>query len=153
MTTNIQATAIHINHHGVLLTGGAGCGKSDLALRMIHNGAELVADGDVSLLASGMEGKQTLMATASAMTAGQMHIHGIGMVRMPFENSAPIRCCVHLSASWHIQKYPEWRTENFLGVNIPVIELNAFEVSTPIKIKTALDIIIGEIEQMPNPNE
>ena len=146
---NIQATAIHINYHGVLLTGGAGCGKSDLALRMIDNGAVLVADGETSLVAD----NHTLMATPPAVSAGQMHIHGIGMVRMPFENSAPIRCCVHLSASWHIQKYPDWRTENFLGVNVPVIELNAFEASTPIKIKTALDMIIGEIEQLPNPNE
>ena len=152
MTTTIQATAIHINYHGVLLTGGVGCGKSDLALRMIDNGAGLVADGDVSLITDGMGEQQTLMATPSAMTAGQMHIHGIGVVRMPFENSAPVRCCVHLSASWHIQKYPQWRTENFLSVNIPVIELNAFEASTPLKIKTALDIITGEIEKMPNPN-
>ena len=150
---NIQATAIHINHHGVLLTGGAGCGKSDLALRMIDNGAGLVADGEVSLITSGAEGRQTLMATPPAMTAGHMHIHGVGIVRMACENSAPVRCCVHLSASWHVQKYPEWRTENFLGVNVPVIELNAFEASTPLKIKTALDIITGEIEQMPNPNE
>ena len=147
---NIQATAIHINHHGVLLTGGAGCGKSDLALRMIQDGAGLVADGEVSLV---VDGVNTLMATPPAMTAGHMHVHGIGLVRMPFENSAPIRCCVHLSASWHIQKYPDWRTENFLGVNVPVIELNAFEASTPIKIKTALDMILGEIEQLPNPNE
>ena len=142
--TNIQATAIHIDHHGILLTGAPASGKSDLALRMINDGAELIADGETSLVVQGY----TLMATAPAITAGQLHIHGIGSIRMPFENSAPIRCCVHLSASWHVQKNPQWRTENFLGVNIPIIELNAFEASTPIKIKTALKMIIGEIEQI-----
>ena len=145
---NIQATAIHINHHGVLLTGGAGCGKSDLALRMIDNGAELVSDGETSLITQG----QTLVATPSAITAGLLHVHGVGVVRLPFENSAPVRCCIHLSASWHIQKYPQWRAENFLGIEVPVIELNAFEASTPLKIKTALDMIMGEIEHVPNPH-
>ena len=42
--SNIHASCIAIGGKGVLLLGGSGAGKSDLALRLIDDGAALVAD-------------------------------------------------------------------------------------------------------------
>ena len=40
----VHATCIRLGEHGILLTGAPGCGKSDLALRLIDRGAKLVSD-------------------------------------------------------------------------------------------------------------
>ena len=42
--TNIHASCVAMGGHGVLLLGASGAGKSDLALRLIDEGAQLVAD-------------------------------------------------------------------------------------------------------------
>ena len=48
-TLLVHATAVAIGGRAVLLRGPSGSGKSDLALRLIDAGAELVSD-DQSLL-------------------------------------------------------------------------------------------------------
>jgi HPr kinase/phosphorylase len=48
-TVNIHATCLAVKGKGVLLLGGSGAGKSDLALRLIDEGAKLVADDRVEL--------------------------------------------------------------------------------------------------------
>lgn len=143
MNTIVNATVIALNNHGILIAGGSETGKSDVAYRMIQTmGATLVADGEISLMVQG----ETLIATPPAMTAGHMHIHGVGTVKMPFEHSAPVRCCVHLSPSWQVKKHPDPKCENFLGVDMPVLELNGFEPSAPLKIKLHLDRVLGQAE-------
>ena len=42
-TVNIHASCVAIGHKGVLILGDSGAGKSDLALRLIDDGARLVA--------------------------------------------------------------------------------------------------------------
>lgn len=43
-TEKIHATCVEVEGLGVLLRGPAGSGKSDLALRLIDDGARLIAD-------------------------------------------------------------------------------------------------------------
>ena len=45
----IHATAVELYCNAILLQGEPGCGKSDLALRLIHEGAKLISDDRVKL--------------------------------------------------------------------------------------------------------
>ena len=40
----VHSSAIVLENHGVLIMGDSGSGKSDLALRLIDNGATLISD-------------------------------------------------------------------------------------------------------------
>jgi len=46
----VHATAVAIDGGAVLLRGPPGCGKSDLALRLIDRGAQLIADDQALLV-------------------------------------------------------------------------------------------------------
>ena len=46
---HIHATAVELYGHAILLRGEPGSGKSDLALRLIHEGAKLISDDRVKL--------------------------------------------------------------------------------------------------------
>ena len=45
----IHATAVELHGDAILLRGEPGSGKSDLALRLIHEGAKLISDDRVEL--------------------------------------------------------------------------------------------------------
>lgn len=70
----VHASCVAIGGRGVLLVGPSGSGKSDLALRLIDGGAELVADDRVALrLADGRP-----VADAPPALAGLLEIREIG---------------------------------------------------------------------------
>jgi HPr kinase/phosphorylase len=64
---------------GVLLLGGSGSGKSDLALRLIALGAELVADDRTDLYIA----RGRLYARAPRRIAGLIEVRGIGILEFP----------------------------------------------------------------------
>ena len=45
----MHATAVELYGYPILLRGEPGSGKSDLALRLIHEGAKLISDDRVKL--------------------------------------------------------------------------------------------------------
>ena len=61
----VHGTCVALGTKGVLLLGSSGSGKSDLALRLIHDGATLVADDRVVLSVKG----DKLAASAPTTTA------------------------------------------------------------------------------------
>jgi len=65
---------------GVLILGRSGAGKSDLALRLIAAGAELVSDDRTVLYVR--RGK--LHARSPKPIAGMMEIRGVGIVDIPY---------------------------------------------------------------------
>lgn len=62
---NIHASCVAIGAKGVLILGESGAGKSDLALRLMDEGARLVADDRTELYAA----KGRLMARLGASPA------------------------------------------------------------------------------------
>ena len=64
----VHATAVAVGLKGVLLLGPSGSGKSDLALRLIDQGARLVADDQVVLSRNGAR----LIANAPPALAGKI---------------------------------------------------------------------------------
>lgn len=93
MPRRVQCTAVAISGRGVVLTGAPGAGKSDLALRLISEGATLIGDDVVEVAV--INGR--LAGSPVAGAAGRMMIAGIGPVSTGTDSSpVPLALCVLL---------------------------------------------------------
>lgn len=129
----IHATCVAIGGRAVLLCGASGAGKSDLALRLIDRGAELVSDDQVLLTRDG----DTLRASPPATIAGKIEVRGLGILAMPHRTAMPVSLLVQLDDP--ITRMPlDARSRTFAGIDVPVIALAALEASAPIKVELAL---------------
>jgi serine kinase of HPr protein (carbohydrate metabolism regulator) len=130
----VHATAIAIDGRAVLLRGPSGAGKSDLALRLIDGGARLVADDQVELRRAG----ERVVVTAPAAIAGLIEVRGLGILRVEAVAEATLALLVDLVPSAEVDRLPEIRREDVLGVAAPTIALSPFEASAPAKLRLAL---------------
>ncbi|MFN7176949.1 MAG: HPr kinase/phosphorylase [Thermaurantiacus sp.] len=128
----IHATAVAIDGGGVLLLGGPGSGKSDLALRLIDRGAVLVADDRVDLSVHGSR----LVAAPPEAIAGRIEMRGVGILERPHCASIPLLLGVHLGQS--AERLPSARSSEWLGISLPMLFLPAFEASAPLKVEEGL---------------
>jgi len=129
----IHATAVAIDGAAVLLRGPPGAGKSDLALRLIEDGARLVAD-DQTLL---RRADDRVLVRAPATIAGLLEVRGVGIVRVDSLDEAPLALIVDLVPSEQVERIPDNRSEVVLGLAFPLIALAAFEVSATAKLRLA----------------
>ena len=129
----IHATAVAIDGAAVLLRGPPGAGKSDLALRLIEDGARLVAD-DQTLL---RRADDRVLVRAPATIAGLLEVRGVGIVRVDPLDEAPLALIVDLVPPEQVERIPDNRSEVVLGLAFPLISLAAFEVSATAKLRLA----------------
>ena len=129
----VHGTTVEIDGRGVLIRGDSGSGKSDLALRLIDAGGLLVAD-DQTALAVEAGG---LIASPPPAIAGLLEVRGLGLIRLPHRASAPLALVVDLVAADSVERMPEDRRVSLLGVELPLVRLAAFEVSTVAKVRLA----------------
>lgn len=131
----LHASCIALEKRGVLLAGPPGAGKSDLALRLIDSGAQLVADDQTELRIE--QGK--LVASAPTPIVGLMEVRHVGLLRMPALASAPVALYVELAPpDEKLERLPDAKTKDFLGCPVRCLRLPAFAASTPAKIRAAL---------------
>ncbi|HVW75292.1 MAG TPA: HPr kinase/phosphatase C-terminal domain-containing protein [Rhizomicrobium sp.] len=136
-SANIHASCVAIGRSGVLLLGKSGSGKSDLALRLIDDGAVLVADDRTILSVE----KGALYARAPASIAGLMEVRGLGIIRFPRRAKVRIALAVQLGREGARLPGPRfYRPPARLKPQIPVPEilLEAWPAATPAKIRAAL---------------
>ena len=120
----------------VLITGPSGSGKSDLALRLLDRGFRLVSDDQTIVKLDG----HRLLASPPPTIAGKLEIRGIGIVEVDNADDVPIALMVDLSAD--IERMPEeGRTRPILGVDVPLVSLDAMTASAPSKVAVALDLL------------
>ena len=131
----LHASCVAIGGRAVLLHGRSGSGKSDLALRLIDRGAQLVSD-DYTVVRRVGDG---LVASAPANIAGRMEVRGIGVVAMEAVDGIPVALMVLLDEL--VERMPDDQpaTRPVAGLPLPVIALAALEASAPIKLELALD--------------
>ncbi len=132
-TVLVHGTAVAIEGDAVLLRGPPGAGKSDLALRLIDTGARLVADDQVELRREA----GAVLARAPAAIAGLIEARGVGILRVDPVAEAPLVLIVDLVPSGEVERLPDDRTEDMLGLAIPVIALSPFEASAAAKLRYA----------------
>lgn len=131
----IHASCISIADKGVLIAGPPGAGKSDLALRLIEAGAELVSDDQTLLQIE----NDNLIASAPPSIVGLMEIRHVGLLKLPNARKAPVVLYVDLSIPNDVlERMPAPQTLNLLDRSVPRLRLPAFEASTPAKIRAIL---------------
>jgi HPr kinase/phosphorylase len=135
----IYATAIAIDGQAVLLRGFSGAGKSDLGLRLIDAGAQLVADDQCELARRG----DTIVVSAPPTIAGLIEVRGIAIMRLESLPEAPLALIADLMPSNLIERLPSRRTEMILGLAIPVIAASPFEASAPAKLRLSMRAFTG----------
>ncbi|MBT5569852.1 MAG: serine/threonine protein kinase [Alphaproteobacteria bacterium] len=120
----------------VVLQGPSGVGKSDLALRLIDNGARLVADDQVALAA--LDGRVT--ASAPKRLSGLLEVRGLGIVERPYLETANVVLVCELCVPEDIARMPEAETVRLAGVAVSLLRLAPFENSAPAKLRLGVDL-------------
>lgn len=134
-TTRIHGTCVAVEGRGALLRGPSGSGKSDLALRLIERGAQLIADDQVILEADGA----SVRASAAPRLHGKLEVRGIGILDVPHVQGAPLLAIFDLCAPGEVPRLPEpeW-VELLPGTRVRVFRLAPFEASAPDKVRLTL---------------
>ena len=131
MSEQLHATCVSVNGHGVLLLGGSGTGKSDLALRLIDTGAMLVADDQVII----KNNADRVYADCPPQIHGKLEVRGMGIMTMAFVQHIRLLLAVQLVAREQVERIPEAEFFDCLGVRLPLLSLYAFDLSAPAKIR------------------
>jgi serine kinase of HPr protein (carbohydrate metabolism regulator) len=130
----LHASTVASKGRAVLITGPSGSGKSDLALRLLDRGFTLVSDDQTIVRKDGGR----LLASTPPTIAGKLEIRGIGIVEVERVDNVPIALLVELTSD--IQRLPDDSCERpILGVNLPLISIDAMAASAPSKVAIALD--------------
>ncbi|RAU23776.1 serine kinase [Paramagnetospirillum kuznetsovii] len=130
----VHATTVEITGQGVLIRGPSGSGKSDLALRLLDGGAQLVADDQTEL---SLQDDQ-IVARAPDTIAGLLEVRGLGIVKVVPRSWAPLALVVDLVDESRIERLPEPAYAHFLGVALPRLDLAPFQVSAAAKVRLAV---------------
>jgi RNase adaptor protein for sRNA GlmZ degradation len=131
-----HGTVVAFAGRGIMLRGKPGSGKSDLALRLIAIGADLVADDQVDLAA----GPDGLIARPPSSIAGLIEVRGLGIRSLPHRPSVPLGLLVDLVAPAQVERLPEPAAEAIDGCVLPRLSLDPFELSAPVKLLLALGL-------------
>jgi len=134
---NIHASCVAIGNRGVLLLGPSGAGKSDLSLRLIDEGAKLVADDRTILFLA----KGVLHAKAPASVKGLLEIRGLGIVKLPVRTNVKITLVVRLGREGARLPRPTFYCPPAAlkpTTRPPQIALDSRFASTPAKIRSAV---------------
>jgi len=130
--TLVHASAVVVEGVGVLIQGPSGSGKSDLALRLVDGGGLLISDDQVDLAAEGGH----LIARAPATIAGLIEARGIGIRRVSATPAARLSFALDLVRDGQgVERLPEPAHATYLGIDLPLWRLAAFEVSTAAKVR------------------
>ena len=140
----IHATAVALAGRAVLLRGAPGSGKSDLALRLIEEGAARIADDRTRL--ARRDG--SLWASAPESLRELMEVRGLGILRMPALAEAPVALLIDLVAPEAVERCPEPRRDTLLGVDLPAFSLDPRAASAPAKVRLALRLAEGAAEAL-----
>ena len=129
-----HASTVAVDGRAVLISGPSGSGKSDLALRLLDRGFTLVSDDQTIVRREG----NRLIASAPPTIKGKLEIRGVGIVEMETVADVPVALYVELTSE--IVRLPDDRRERpVLGVNLPLISVDAQTASAASKVALALD--------------
>jgi serine kinase of HPr protein (carbohydrate metabolism regulator) len=134
----LHASCVVIGGRAVLLAGRSGSGKSDLALRLIDRGAQLLCD-DYTQVTRWRDGR--LVAAPNHNIAGKIEVRGVGIVAMVHVAEAEVALYCDLESP--VERLPSVGTRRIAGVEVPSAPVAALEPSAPIKVELLLRALAG----------
>ena len=132
----IHSTSVVIEDNGVLILGDSGSGKSDLALRLIDNGATLISD-DISIC---RKNSNNIYLYCPPEIKGLLEVREIGIITVPFVERVKLRLVVNLKSN-NNERFPKDSCFRILGIKIPIINIEGKNSSAVAKIKVKLNEI------------
>ena len=132
----IHSTSVVIDDNGVLILGDSGSGKSDLALRLIDNGATLISD-DISIC---RKNSNDIYLYCPPEIKGLLEVREIGIITVPFVERIKLRLVVNLKSN-NNERFPKDSSFRILGIKIPIINIEGKNSSAVAKIKVKLNEI------------
>lgn len=130
---HLYGTCVEVDDVGIVLRGPPGSGKSDLALRLVDQGARLVADDQIHIWVDGGR----LLGAAPGTIDGLMEVRGMGIITMPSVARVEIELVVDLLVAEDISRMPEPGYTEIAGVRLPLFHLTPFEASATAKLRLA----------------
>ncbi len=129
-----HSTSVVIEDCGIMIVGDSGCGKSDLALRLIDSGATLISD-DVTICKKRING---IFLYSPKETKGLLEVREIGIITVPFIENVKLSLLVELIDK-EGERMPEKKKKILLGVKIPKIQIFGKNPSSVAKVKFKLN--------------
>ena len=137
----VHASCVAVDGLGILIRGAPGSGKSDLAARLIDQGAQLVADDRVDLACR----DGGIVASAPAAIAGLLEVRGVGILRMTHRAEAEVGLVVDLVGPDDVERLPQTAFHDYMGVAVPLLRAWPFEPSAAAKIRFAVAALKGAV--------
>ena len=129
-----HSTSVVIEDCGIMIVGDSGCGKSDLALRLIDSGATLISD-DVTICKKRING---IFLYSPKETKGLLEVREIGIITVPFIENVKLSLLVELIDK-EGERMPEKEKKILLGVTIHKIQIFGKNPSSVAKVKFKLN--------------
>jgi HPr kinase/phosphorylase len=133
----IHGTCVAINGYGVLFRGPPGSGKSDLALRIIDSGGQLVADDQTIITRKG----DTIIISSPESIRHKIEVRGIGIMTFSAKKEAPLTLILDMLPPINIERIPQVKFCDYLNVKIPLLGFSPFENSAVSKVKLAINLM------------
>ncbi len=136
----VHSSSIVLDDNGVLIMGDSGSGKSDLALRLIDNGATLISD-DVTICKKKIN---EIYLFCPIATKGLLEVREVGIITVPFVEKIKLKMVVKLTNE-NLNRIPKKKFYKILGLKIPLLMMDGRNSSAVVKIKVKLNEIREEI--------
>jgi HPr kinase/phosphorylase len=145
----IHASCVALSGAGVLLRGRPGSGKSDLALRLVDGGGALVADDLCEIRREGDRLLADLPESVDPGFRGRIALRGIGFLSLPYAGPTPLSLVADLEPGALAEAGESGREVVYLGIALPLIVLDPFQVSAAAKLRLLAKVGAGAIMRAP----